>query len=163
MNYVAKIEKEDGAILVSFPDAPGCQTFGHDLEEAGAMAKDALQGWLETQLQVGRLPPRPKFSGRGLVVHLAPELTLKLELRWAREESGLTQSELAKLVGVTQQRIAALENPDVEVKLSTAARVLEALGRSLDVMTTKDAKAPMRRKLPAAKKAHARRTAHATG
>lgn len=140
MNYIGKIEKEGGATLVSFPDAPGCQTFGDTPEEARAMAKEAIEGWLETQLGVGRLPPRPKYAGPGMTVHLAPELALKLELRWARDEAGLTQTQLAKRVGVTQQRIAALENPDAEVKLSTAARVLEALGRSLDVTTRKTTK-----------------------
>ena len=40
--YPAIFRKEDGKYLVNFPDVKGCHTFGDNLEEAYAMAEDAL-------------------------------------------------------------------------------------------------------------------------
>lgn len=138
MKYIAKFEEaEEGGFTVTFPDAPGAITEGDTEAEARSMAKDALEGWLQTQLNVKRLPPRPAFKGSGTPIVIDADLALKLELRWAREDAGLTQAQLAKLVGVGQQRIAALESPDREVKLSTASRVMSALGRELTVSSVK--------------------------
>ncbi len=38
---------EEGGYNVSFPDFPGCVTFGRNFEEARAMAREALELWLE--------------------------------------------------------------------------------------------------------------------
>ncbi|WP_427180322.1 type II toxin-antitoxin system HicB family antitoxin [Paenibacillus sp. TC-CSREp1] len=46
---------EDG-INVSFPDLPGCLTYGHSIEEALIMAKDALELYLNGE-PVEELPP----------------------------------------------------------------------------------------------------------
>lgn len=45
-HYFALIEKEDDMYNVSFPDLPGCFTFGESLDEAIVMAKDVLEGWM---------------------------------------------------------------------------------------------------------------------
>ena len=46
--YFAVFEPaEKGGYNVSFPDFPGCVTFGKDFEEAKKMAKDVLELWLE--------------------------------------------------------------------------------------------------------------------
>ena len=37
----------EGGYNVSFPDFPGCVTFGRNFEEAKKMAKEALELWLE--------------------------------------------------------------------------------------------------------------------
>jgi len=63
-----------------------------------------LELWLESHLQERILPPRPPrtFKGRKgtlLWVPVEPKLAVKLELRWTRENLGLTQAELAKLAG----------------------------------------------------------------
>lgn len=38
---------EEGGYNVSFPDFPGCVTFGKNFEEARAMAHEVLELWLE--------------------------------------------------------------------------------------------------------------------
>lgn len=38
---------EEGGFNVSFPDFPGCFTFGKNFEEAKEMAKEALELWIE--------------------------------------------------------------------------------------------------------------------
>ena len=37
----------EGGYNVSFPDFPGCLTFGRNFEEAKKMAKEVLELWLE--------------------------------------------------------------------------------------------------------------------
>ncbi|HWE44279.1 MAG TPA: type II toxin-antitoxin system HicB family antitoxin, partial [Gemmatimonadaceae bacterium] len=58
MRYPAIISHEDGATLARFPDAPGCQTFTRR-GDVRARAKEAIEGWLEVQLEERVSPPRP--------------------------------------------------------------------------------------------------------
>lgn len=47
MLYYAIFEvDDDGAVNVSFPDLQGAYTFGSDMHEALAMAKEVAAGWL---------------------------------------------------------------------------------------------------------------------
>ena len=47
-SYYAVFEPaEEGGFNVSFPDFPGCVTFGKNFEEAKKMAKEVLELWLE--------------------------------------------------------------------------------------------------------------------
>ena len=132
MNYVAKITREGKHWLVEFPDCPGCQTFGRSRNDAAAMARDALEGWLEVHLADGEAPPRPKRR-RGVAVKIGSRLSVALQIRWLREDRGLTQSALAKRVGVSQQQLAKLENPDANPTLATLEAVAKAAGAALDV------------------------------
>ena len=144
MKYLIEVVREDGGFVITFRDAPGCVTECDSADEIVSVAREALEGWLETHLATGKVPPRPvsAIPAKALGIDVAPELALKLELLWARREAGLTQSQLAKKIGVSQQRIAALEDPDTEVKLSTAELVLRVLGRSLSLSSSPLAKSP---------------------
>jgi transcriptional regulator with XRE-family HTH domain len=66
-------------------------------------------------------------------VHVLPSLAAALHLRWARQDAGLSQRELAKLVGVSQQQIAKLENPDENPSLKTIEKVSKALGLEVEL------------------------------
>jgi predicted RNase H-like HicB family nuclease/DNA-binding XRE family transcriptional regulator len=138
MVYVAKLTREGLNTLVSFPDCPGCQTFGRTLERALANAREALEGWLEAHLVSGEAPPTPRLSqsqktARYAPVRISPILAVRLQLRWARHSLGLTQAALAKRVGVTRQQIALLESPDSNVTLRTLERVAKAMDLRLEV------------------------------
>ena len=67
-----------------------------------------------------------------LWVPVEPKLAVKLELRWMREDLGLTQAELAKLAGVSQPAIAQLESPDSNPTIDTLNRAARAMGAQLD-------------------------------
>lgn len=55
-------------------------------------------------------------------------------LRELREQSGLTQTELAKRIGVGQRQVSKIENGDLEnSKLGTIRGYLEAVGGSMIV------------------------------
>lgn len=135
MEYWARITREGRHWLAAFPELPGCQTFASSEGKLKAMAKEACEGWLKAQLQLRRIPPFAK-AHRGpdwLVVRIDPVLAVKVALRQARAEAGLTQAELASRLGITQQAVAKLEDPDRNVELATVARVVEELGYELNV------------------------------
>ena len=51
----------EGGFNVSFPDFPGCVTFGYSFEEAEKMAEDALSLWIEVMIEQGeKIPKRTK-------------------------------------------------------------------------------------------------------
>ena len=54
-------------------------------------------------------------------------------LKQAREDAGLTQQELADMVGTRKSAISRLENHAEDIKLSTIRKVTDALGRRLEL------------------------------
>ena len=54
-------------------------------------------------------------------------------LKQAREEAGLSQSELAQKIGTQKTSISRIENHAEDIKLSTLEKVALALGRQLKV------------------------------
>ena len=126
MQYRATIEKEGRAYNVSFPDCPGCLTFGKSEEKALDAAHEALQGWLEACLVSGIVPPVPRAK-RGRLVTVSPHLSAVVLIRQRRAELGLSQAQVAKRAGVSQQQIARLENPDGNPTLTMLAKVAGAL------------------------------------
>jgi antitoxin HicB len=125
MEYIAKLTTEDGHWLVEFPDCPGCQTFGETKAEALEMANEALEGWLEAHLEHGDAPPRPA-QHRGVPIRIRQRLAVAIQIRWLREDLGLTQRELAGKASVSQQQIAKLERPSANPTIGT----LEAIAKS---------------------------------
>jgi predicted transcriptional regulator len=71
-----------------------------------------------------------------LWVPVEPKLAVKLELRWMRDDLGLTQAELAHLAGVSQPAIAQLESPDSNPTIDTINRVARAMGAQIDFHPT---------------------------
>lgn len=60
MNYIAILHKDaDSEYGVSFPDFPGCVTAGATLEEASAMAKEALEFHIDGMIEEGQEIPAP--------------------------------------------------------------------------------------------------------
>jgi transcriptional regulator with XRE-family HTH domain len=58
-------------------------------------------------------------------------------IRQAREAEGLTQSQLARRLGITQPSVARLEAAGDNVTLATLQRALNAMGRNLEVRAAK--------------------------
>jgi antitoxin HicB len=132
MEYLGKVTREGKNWLVEFLDCPGCQTFGRSRDEALTMAREALEGWLEVHLIDGAAPPRPKRR-KGTAVAIGSRLSVALQIRWLREDLGLTQAQLAKRVGVSQQQVAKLENPAANPSLATLEAIAKGAGAVLDV------------------------------
>ena len=82
--------------------------------------------YLEEQLKDVGFADRFKKAGEAWDV--------ALQLASLRKESGLSQKELAKKVGTSQQQISRLESPSYEGhSLSMLRRVAEALGATVHV------------------------------
>jgi predicted RNase H-like HicB family nuclease/DNA-binding XRE family transcriptional regulator len=134
MHYAAHISREGKHVLAEFPDCPGCQTFADDGDEIAEAAREALEGWLEAHLVDGQVPPRPVEhttapAGRKLArIGIRPGLAAALQIRWARQDAGLSQKAFGERVGVSQQQIAKLEDPEENPTLDTLDKVSRALG-----------------------------------
>lgn len=63
-----------------------------------------------------------------IVLRNSPMYCKRNMLRRIREEIGMTQSQLASLMGVSQPSIANLEKKGADIKLSTLHRYFDALG-----------------------------------
>jgi DNA-binding XRE family transcriptional regulator len=122
-------------------DCPGCQTFARDEAEVEARASEALEGWLEVNLEDGEAPPEPsarRRASRGAELRRIPvssQLAAAIEIRWARQAARLSQSELGRRIGVSQQAIAKLERGG-NVSLETLDKVARGLGRSVELRFT---------------------------
>jgi len=57
LRYKILLRKEDGAYTVIVPSLPGCLTFGHTVEEALEMAKEAIEGFMECMIARGEEVP----------------------------------------------------------------------------------------------------------
>jgi transcriptional regulator with XRE-family HTH domain/predicted RNase H-like HicB family nuclease len=138
MKYPAIITREGEFTLAEFPDCEGCQTYtrkGENIEEA---AREALEGWLEANLGRDTIPNRPGTTAlpkgasvREIEVPLV--LTFRLELRWLRAETGKTQAEFGRNLGMSQQQYARLEGSGSNPTLGTLDRVAKVAGLGISV------------------------------
>lgn len=137
LQYVAYVRKQGRQHLIEFPAAPGCQTFADREADIYANAKEAIEGWIEAHLVEGMDLPHmhrpPKATERRIHVTISPKLVLALQFRSMRSERGWSQAEIAKRVGVSQQQIAKLEDPDANPTIETIMKVAHAFDMDLMV------------------------------
>ena len=58
LNFRIRLEKEEeGGYTVIVPALKGCVTFGETVDEAIAMAKEAIEGYIETLIDLGKEVP----------------------------------------------------------------------------------------------------------
>jgi len=99
-------------------------------EESTVRRKTNFDLYLEEQLKDSDFADRFKRAGE------AWDVALKLAA--LRKESGLSQKELAKRVGTSQQQISRLESPSYEGhSLSMLRRVAKVLGATVHVEIAK--------------------------
>lgn len=133
MRYHAKIERDGRLWNAIFVDAPGCSTCASSRAAVVRAAGEALEGWLEAHLVAGQAPPKPSPTSRAEPIAVAPQLAVAVSLRWARQAAGLTQAELARRVGVSQQQVAKLERPGANPSIATLSKVADALGVRIEL------------------------------
>jgi predicted RNase H-like HicB family nuclease len=134
MTYAMLVTVEANRYDLAFPDCPGCAASAPTEATIAAHGQAALIAWLEAALLRGEVPPRPRTKvrvrGKEKVqrLHLPLQLATKLQLRWSRQDLGLTQADLARRMGTQQPLIARLERPGVTMNLRTMERAFKALG-----------------------------------
>jgi len=131
MVYNCKIEKDGDMFLVQFPDMTNVQTFGNTLEEALAMAKEALEGCLESDISHGRPVPPPVYK-KGYPVNVSSHIALALQLRQLRGEQ--SQTDIARKLGLSYQSYQRLENPrKANPTVKTLEKIARVYGRELQI------------------------------
>jgi len=64
-------DEEEGGYTVTVPALPGCITQGETLEEAIAMARDAIRGYLEALVKDGQPIPEEHEHPQTLTISVA--------------------------------------------------------------------------------------------
>jgi antitoxin HicB len=134
-SYPAKFTTgRDGRVLVEFADLPRVSTDGKDDREAMEEAIDALGSDLSIRLSRREPIPSPSAAKRGqrlvpVPLWLAPKLALYLALR----EKRVTNSELARRLGVHERVVRRMLDPEHATKAGKIQAALAALGKQLTV------------------------------
>ncbi len=123
---------EEGGFLVTFPDIPEAITGGKTRAEALEMGKDALTvalaGYVIANWDIPS--PSPVSEGQELIP-LDPVPAAKLALYNAMREQGVSEAELARRLGGTEEVVNRLLIPDRYTHITSVMKALRAVGRSL--------------------------------
>ncbi|GHT67467.1 hypothetical protein FACS1894110_13010 [Spirochaetia bacterium] len=131
MVYFCKIWKEGNMYLVQFPDMTNIVTGGFSHDEALAMAKEALDGILATDVAHGNDVPPPSFQD-GYPVTVASHIALAIQLRELRGSD--SQTAIAQKLGLSYQAYQRLENPQkANPTIKTLERIAHVFGKELTV------------------------------
>ncbi|MCL2481074.1 MAG: type II toxin-antitoxin system HicB family antitoxin [Spirochaetaceae bacterium] len=131
MVYYCTIEKEGKEFIAQFPDMPNIVTCGFSHEEALTMAKEALEGCLESDISRGFSVPPPKYK-KGYPITVASHIVLSLRLRELRGEQ--SQTDIARKLGLSYQAYQRLENPrKANPTVKTLEKIARVYGRELSI------------------------------
>jgi antitoxin HicB len=131
MTYYCTIEKEGDEYIAQFPDMTNIVTCGFSHEEALAMAQEALEGCLGSDISHGLPIPPPAYK-EGYPVPVASHIALSLRLRELRGEQ--SQTDIARKLGLSYQSYQRLENPrKANPTVKTLERIARIYGRELNI------------------------------
>lgn len=92
--------EEGGGYMALFPDLPGCMSDGETPAEAVVNAQDALECWIEAQVERGSQVPEPNSHQAEILVKL--------------EERDKELADLRKALDDAQRRINELERTSAQ-------------------------------------------------
>ena len=132
--YPVEIEQdEEGWFLLTFPDVPEAATDDRDRDAAVEAAFDALLaalgGYVEARLPI----PEPSPAHGRPLIPLPPLIAAKLALHQALVDAEITNSELARRMGISETVVRRLLDLDHASKIERVADALDQLGRRLVV------------------------------
>jgi antitoxin HicB len=129
-----KFSKEDAAWYVDFPDLEGCFTDGNTLDEAKENAQDVLNGYLEVAYSRNIKVNKPSAPKGKDIFFFEPEhhIAFAIRLRLNREKLGLSQTDVARKIGVSYQAYQKFETPTKSnPTLKTISKIENVLGTAL--------------------------------
>ena len=127
-------DEADGGFVVTFHDIPEAITQGETVEEALAMAHEALETAMEFYFEDKRAVPAPSKPKRGQhVVELPVSLSAKVLLLNEMVKQNIRPAELARRLNTTPQEVNRLTNLRHITRIDGIAAALHALGKHLDL------------------------------
>jgi antitoxin HicB len=132
-SYPATFRRDSaGRPVVSFPDFPEAHTDGKDLREAIEEAIDCLGSAIAFRISEKEAIPAPSSLKRGQR-HIPVPLWIagKLALYLAMRERGLTNTEVARRLGVRETVVRRMLDPDHETKSEKLQTALAVLGKRI--------------------------------
>ena len=137
-NYPAEIQRDaDGRFVVTFPDFGWGATDGATRREALAEAKDLLRELISTTIRENAHLPAPSPATKRRPVVVPPvQVALKAALHEAYRSAGISQSQLARDLDVTESAVRRMLNPDHPTKVATIDDALQRLGKRITVTVT---------------------------
>ena len=128
---------EDGELVVTFPDVPEAVTGGGDRAETLLLAADALSTALGGYVQGERDIPQPSTASPDQELVAVPAvMTAKLALYTAMRSQNITESELARRLGVRPSAVHKLTDPDSRSRIGPLQEALDAVGCQLVIDVT---------------------------
>ena len=125
-------DEEDGGFNVTFPGVIGAHTCGDDRAEALEMAEDALVVALCAYVDNDEDIPIPGTVAEGEVtVAVPPIVAAKLALYTAMRNQDITADDLADRLGLSEDAVRKVLDPDYGSHLTQVEKALRAVGRSL--------------------------------
>lgn len=134
MQYPVLITHEDNGYTVTFRDIPEALTCGDSLEDARAMAVDALITALDFYFEDRRPVPSPskKLKGEELI-GLPPSVTAKVLLLNEMIKQNVSNAELARRLLTRPQDVQRLTDLNHTTKIDTINAALNQLGKQLHI------------------------------
>jgi antitoxin HicB len=135
LRYPAVIRREPGdGYLVRFPDLQGAVTSGDDLADALVEAVDCLAAALAVGIKYREDIPLPSEPKRGMrLIDVPFDLAPKVALYIAIRQAGISNSELARRMGVRETIVRRMLDPKHSMRLETLQKAFSALGKKLAV------------------------------
>ncbi len=135
---ILSVDPEDGTQVVEFPDHPTVLTYGRDREHAIEMGIEALNAALESDydrhvpLPTPSQKPRVKKGREAVFIPLDADVRTAFLVRGWREASGLSQSQMAKRMGISTPAYQRMERPGrSNLTVATLDRIARAAGKHL--------------------------------
>jgi antitoxin HicB len=123
---------ENDTIIAEFPDVPEAMTVGSDEKNAVDWAQDALivalSGYIEDRRDI---PPPSKAKKAQKLVHLPPQIAMKIVIYQSMRDQKVTQANLGQCMSIDGRQVRRILNLDHNTTLSQLTSALKCLGKEL--------------------------------
>jgi antitoxin HicB len=134
MRYPAEIKQDKSGRdwVVKFRDLPGTNTGAATLEGALDEAADCLGSYLAMLIASRKPIPAPSHAkGKQRFIAVPLWVAPKVALYWAMQEQKVSNSELARRLGVRETIVRRMLDPDHTTKSARLEAGLRAVGKRL--------------------------------
>ncbi len=134
MHYPAKLTRENGKVLVSFPDFPNVHTYGDDEAEALARGADALETMIMAMVADREDIPSPgAIKGKLAAVRLRALTASKIALYREMRARRVGKAELARRLNCHLVQVDRLLDIGHASRLDQIEQAFLALGKRLTI------------------------------